>query len=250
MRGWRSGAAGVVSLWMAPLACGGGDLTTSRTIGREGGSVAQGGAEVVVPQGAVSGDVEISITTTSDPAPDGWSADSPIYRFEPSGLVFEEPARVRIGSDRRDLSIVWSETSGEGFALLSSSVESGVVTAAIDHFSLGFVGMQSCETDADGDGYLDCEDCDDQAPDSHPGAIESCGDGLDNDCDLAPDCGDDDCAGASCGGGLFCVAGVCTDRPPEPECSDTVDNDGDGAIDAEDPQCSGPLDNDEGVFSG
>ena len=41
--------------------------------------------------------------------------------------------------------------------------------------------------DADGDGYLDIacggDDCDDADPDVHQGAVEYCGDGVDNDCD-------------------------------------------------------------------
>ena len=37
--------------------------------------------------------------------------------------------------------------------------------------------------DWDGDGSMDCEDCDDWDPLVHPGAIEIVGDGVDNDCD-------------------------------------------------------------------
>ncbi len=48
------------------------------------------------------------------------------------------------------------------------------------------------EVDADGDGYA-CLDCSDDRADVHPGAIEVCGDGIDNDCsggiDDAPACG-------------------------------------------------------------
>jgi hypothetical protein len=33
------------------------------------------------------------------------------------------------------------------------------------------------------------------------------------------------------------------------QCTDCIDNDGDGLIDSEDPECSGPLDNDEGSFA-
>ena len=34
-----------------------------------------------------------------------------------------------------------------------------------------------------------------------------------------------------------------------PQCSDGIDNDGDGRIDYDDPECVGPLDNDEGSFA-
>ena len=38
-------------------------------------------------------------------------------------------------------------------------------------------------TDADGDGWMDFEDCDDAEPAANPGRIEICNDGVDNDCD-------------------------------------------------------------------
>lgn len=37
--------------------------------------------------------------------------------------------------------------------------------------------------DADGDGYSDREDCDDGDPGVHPGAVDGCADGVDQDCD-------------------------------------------------------------------
>ncbi len=40
----------------------------------------------------------------------------------------------------------------------------------------------SSTLDADGDGYDLCQDCDDEDPAVHPGAID-CRDGVDNDCD-------------------------------------------------------------------
>jgi len=47
----------------------------------------------------------------------------------------------------------------------------------------------SSTVDADSDGYDLCQDCDDEDPTVHPGAVE-CGDGVDNDCDGITD-GDD-----------------------------------------------------------
>ncbi len=46
-------------------------------------------------------------------------------------------------------------------------------------------GGETCDsTDADGDGYALCDDdCDDTNPFVHPGALEICGDGADEDCD-------------------------------------------------------------------
>ena len=48
--------------------------------------------------------------------------------------------------------------------------------------------------DHDGDGYDSVDDCNDSNPATHPGATEICDDQLDNDCDLAVDAADTDCA--------------------------------------------------------
>ena len=73
------------------------------------------------------------------------------------------------------------------------------------------------EFDGDGDGYRAPEagaDCDDGRADVHPGGIESCGNGLDDDCNELIDCADP----------------VCADKGP-PERCDGLDNDCDGMTD-------------------
>src|SRR5215471_17868104 len=53
-------------------------------------------------------------------------------------------------------------------------------------------GAPSCTRDADGDGVFDVAcgglDCNDSNPSAHPGAVEICGDGADNDCNGVADC--------------------------------------------------------------
>lgn len=77
--------------------------------------------------------------------------------------------------------------------------------------------------DADGDGYPLEEDCDDGDAAIHPGASETCDDGVDQDCDLLIDCGDTDC----------------WSEPWCEDCHDGTDDDGDGLIDCEDGDCAG-----------
>ncbi len=108
-----------------------------------------------------------------------------------------------------------------------------------------------CE-DADGDGVptgLTCDgavDCDDDDPDVHPGAEETCGDGVDNDCDQATDEGCPDCEEGetqTCGtdegrcvaGTQTCVDGVWSDcegsEGPFSETCNGEDDDCDGEVD-------------------
>ena len=84
----------------------------------------------------------------------------------------------------------------------------------------------ACDTDADGDGFLTTEDCDDLNALVAPVFGDTCGDGLDNDCDGTTDdacaqrtCVDDaDCVGlygACLVGGCDAVSGGCVGLPDD-----------------------------------
>ena len=57
--------------------------------------------------------------------------------------------------------------------------------------------MAAAATDADGDGYRWCDECDDGNAAVHPGAAEICGNGIDDNCNGQIDEG---CAGTDGGG--------------------------------------------------
>jgi hypothetical protein len=65
-------------------------------------------------------------------------------------------------------------------------------------------GVASAATDADGDGYRWCDECDDQNAAVHPGAAEICGNGIDDNCNGLIDegCGADGGADSGLGGGI------------------------------------------------
>ena len=75
------------------------------------------------------------------------------------------------------------------------------------------------------------------------------GDGGGGDGDGGLDGDGGGCIGIGCPGGIDAppFGGACT--PGGPQCSNCVDDDGDGKIDGFDIECTGPLDNDEGSFA-
>jgi hypothetical protein len=87
----------------------------------------------------------------------------------------------------------------------------GGKSASVPFLSSGGLFTPSQFTDADGDGYLNCQgDCDDTNPNVHPGAPEICN-GVDDDCNAQID---EDAAGVdSDGDGVHNACDNCTTVP-------------------------------------
>ena len=263
----------IVSLLLA-AACGGGDDdgvgggadggSTTSTVGPEGGSVAIAGAELVIPAGALDAEVAITIEATAEEIPGGFVGSSPVFRFEPDGLVFAEPvaATIEFAGDGGGLDLIWSTEAGDGYEAMGATTDGQMMVGAITHFSQGFVGRHdpgsgdacadvSCAAgqvcvagqcvssggDSDADGVANGEDnCPDLA---NPSQGDHDRDGTGDDCDPAAcsdgDDNDDDTDADEADSGCFAPF----DDSERVDCNDGIDNDGDDLIDTPAPDGAG-----------
>ncbi len=100
----------------------------------------------------------------------------------------------------------------------------------------GVDGGLDAGVDMDMDGFPLPDDCDDTDPLIHPGAAESCNDGIDNNCDNQTDCQANSCSTMGCSGGGTCMGNFCV-ALTESVCNDGMDNNNNGLVDCADPDC-------------
>ena len=147
----------------------------------------------------------------------------------PSGLIEYHYADVYFGSSSYNNGAsatvgIQDQTGGTQAAGNALSVICNSSTVLSSGYAVAF---ESC-VDADLDGYPDLacggDDCDDSDPAIFPGAVEVCGDGVDDDCDGADQSGDGDSDGYT---GVDCGGDDCDDS--DPTLHPGVDADGDGS---------------------
>lgn len=111
-------------------------------VGAEGGTVGEpGGPQIDVPPGAVDGDTMITVTSSSEAAPSG--AVTPVYRFEPEGIVFAVPIKVRlpVPDGVTDASMYWTKLAAPSeFERIGGHVTGSTIEAEVVHFSGGYAG--------------------------------------------------------------------------------------------------------------
>jgi hypothetical protein len=179
----------------ADLDCDGWDGTAARaSIGPAGGQLnLPGGAQLVVPAGALTRTVDLSLAEVTPP---GWASEAPLalagraFAVFPAGMAVAgqvtlpvDPAALAAWPDPR-LGLGWAPEGAP--TLPSSSLDRGAGVMRADVTSTGRGVAVVRPRDADGDGDASVHeggtDCDDLDPARSGQALEACG-GADEDCD-------------------------------------------------------------------
>jgi hypothetical protein len=134
---------------IAVAACNSGPTTSvTQTIGNAGGTIVLDKATVTFPANALSADTSITITESTDSAPSGYSALSPIYHCGPTGTTFASKVTMAMNfSDdgKGPFTMFWSAGADPSFHDVGGTPSNGVMSAGVLHFSSGFVGRLNAQ---------------------------------------------------------------------------------------------------------
>jgi hypothetical protein len=116
----------------------------TRSVGPEGDTIVVQGATVTIPKGALTKQVEITISASEAGSPDGYVALSRVFKCEPSGTDFAQPVTMKMPftDDGQPSSMFWSSGADPAFKDLGGAAAGGTMTATVLHFSSGFVGRK------------------------------------------------------------------------------------------------------------
>jgi hypothetical protein len=188
-------------------------LGGAKAIGAGGGAVESEGVRLVVPPGALTADVVISITAVSEPAPTDHDMLSPIFEFGPDGLSFVKPATIEIAATHADTAgatVLWS-TPGGYEELATTAGAEGRYSASVVHFSRGLLGRrrQVLDSGTGGDAGTDASEAGTDASACLPyGSTCSIATGAKRCCNNVP------CVGAADGAGYHCYNVAASDAVP------------------------------------
>jgi uncharacterized delta-60 repeat protein len=126
------------------------NIAGCRGVGKNGGTVkGPDGAQVVIPAGALTRNVTIAVTQTSQGAPalpEGLSTAGPMYAFTPHGTTFALPVTITIPFDPAQVPAgatpqLFKTTAGQtGWEQVTSATVNGAtMTAGISSFSYAVV---------------------------------------------------------------------------------------------------------------
>jgi hypothetical protein len=136
-------------LIVAVIACSGDEDDAaprqgSATIDVKGGTVESSGISLRIPPSALAEPRTITITRVDEAAPAETRSLSPVYRFEPAGLVFKVPVAVEIAfTGDSNAALYWTAIGEDRFEDIGGVVDGAKLRANVGHFSRGFVGIKS-----------------------------------------------------------------------------------------------------------
>lgn len=121
----------------------------SAVIGASGGTIEAAPVRLEVPAGAVPENASITVSIARDVTPEGYAPVTPVFRFEPEGLTFDKPVKVKI--DIADLPpkwrMYWGTEVGGWSALASAKPERGRVVAEVTRLSTAFIAPAALNTE-------------------------------------------------------------------------------------------------------
>jgi hypothetical protein len=198
----------IVALGFVACSGGGDDVTGgqgSATIDAKGGTVESAGISLRIPPSALSDSRTITITQVDEAAPSETRSLSPVFRFEPAGLVFKVPVAVEIAfTGDSNAALYWTVLGEDRFEDIGGVVDGSKLRANVGHFSRGFVGVASVKSPVFRDGGTatdsgTCGIC--------QGVNPACCGGVCR--DLASDSANCGRCGSACAAGMTCASSAC-----------------------------------------